>query len=164
MASSFVTPWTVAHPAPLSMGFPRQEFWGGLPFPSPGGLTIQGLSLCLLHGQVDSLLLSHQGSTERWYKEAKWRGRSPQWACTRAKKCNDSKAWAPGGPGDFSMQCWDPLNFENWENWGTGKLSNLPQITQLSDATAGYGLRLSGLGVRACNPDLSRCYKHVLST
>ena len=60
MASSFVTPWTVAHPAPLSMGFPRQEFWGGLPFPSPGGLTIQGLSLCLLHGQVDSLLLSHQ--------------------------------------------------------------------------------------------------------
>ena len=32
----FVTPWTVAHPAPLSMGFSRQESWSGLPFPPPG--------------------------------------------------------------------------------------------------------------------------------
>ena len=31
----FVTPWTVAHQAPLSMGFSRQEHWSGLPFPSP---------------------------------------------------------------------------------------------------------------------------------
>ena len=32
------TPWTVAHQAPLFMGFPRQEYWSGLPFPSPGDL------------------------------------------------------------------------------------------------------------------------------
>ena len=32
----FVTPWTVGHQGPLSMGFPRQEYWSGLPFPSPG--------------------------------------------------------------------------------------------------------------------------------
>ena len=32
----FVTPWTVAHQAPLSMEFSRQEYWSGLPFPSPG--------------------------------------------------------------------------------------------------------------------------------
>ena len=31
-------PWTVAHQPPLSMGFSRQEYWSGLPFPSPGGL------------------------------------------------------------------------------------------------------------------------------
>ena len=31
----FVTPWTVAHKAPPSMGFSRQEYWSGLPFPSP---------------------------------------------------------------------------------------------------------------------------------
>ena len=30
-----VTPWTMAHQAPLSMGFSRQEYWSGLPFPSP---------------------------------------------------------------------------------------------------------------------------------
>ena len=42
-------PWTVAHPAPLSMGFPRQEYWSGLPFPSPGFFPTQGLHLCLPH-------------------------------------------------------------------------------------------------------------------
>ena len=31
-----MTPWTGAHQAPLSMGFPRQEYWSGLPFPPPG--------------------------------------------------------------------------------------------------------------------------------
>ena len=34
----FVTPWTVVHQAPLSMGFYRQEYWSGLPFPSPAVL------------------------------------------------------------------------------------------------------------------------------
>ena len=36
MSDFFVTPWTVNCQAPLSMGFPRQEYWSGLPFPSPG--------------------------------------------------------------------------------------------------------------------------------
>ena len=35
--------WTVAHQAPLSMEFPRQEYWSGLPFPSPGGLPDSGI-------------------------------------------------------------------------------------------------------------------------
>ena len=34
----FATPWTVAHQAPLFMGFSRQEYWSGVPFPSPGDL------------------------------------------------------------------------------------------------------------------------------
>ena len=36
MSDSFVTPRTVACQVPVSMGFPRQEYWSGLPFPSPG--------------------------------------------------------------------------------------------------------------------------------
>ena len=36
MSKSFGTPWTVAHQAPLLVGFPRQEHWSGLPFSSPG--------------------------------------------------------------------------------------------------------------------------------
>ena len=32
----FAIPWTIAHQTPLSMGFPRQEYWSGLQFPSPG--------------------------------------------------------------------------------------------------------------------------------
>ena len=39
----FATLWTVAHQAPLSMGFSRQEYWGGLPFPSPGDLPDPGI-------------------------------------------------------------------------------------------------------------------------
>ena len=39
----FATPWTVAHQAPLSMGFARQEYWSGLPFPSPGDLPNPGI-------------------------------------------------------------------------------------------------------------------------
>ena len=38
----FVTPWTVAYHAPLSMGFSRQEYWSGLPFPSPEDLPNSG--------------------------------------------------------------------------------------------------------------------------
>ena len=41
--SDSATPWFVAHQAPLSMGFPRQEYWSGLPFPSPGDLPDPGI-------------------------------------------------------------------------------------------------------------------------
>ena len=39
----FVTPWTVARQAPLSMGFSRQEYWSGLPCPPPGDLPDPGI-------------------------------------------------------------------------------------------------------------------------
>ena len=39
----FATPWTVAYQGPLSMGFSRQEYWSGLPFPSPGDLPNPGI-------------------------------------------------------------------------------------------------------------------------
>ena len=41
--SNSATPWTVAHQAPSSMGFSRQEYWSGLPFPSPGDLPNSGI-------------------------------------------------------------------------------------------------------------------------
>ena len=43
MSNSFVSPWTVAHQAPLSMGIPRQEYWSRLPFLPPGGLPDPGI-------------------------------------------------------------------------------------------------------------------------
>ena len=54
----FATPWTIAYQDPQSMGFSRQEYWSGLPFPSPGDLPDPSLPHCkqtLYH-------LSHQGS------------------------------------------------------------------------------------------------------
>ena len=47
--------WTVAHQAPLSMGFSRQEYWSGLPFPSPGDLLDPGIKPRSPAVQADSL-------------------------------------------------------------------------------------------------------------
>ena len=51
------------HQAPLSMGFSRQEYWSGLPFPSQGIFLTQGIKPGPPTLQADSLPLSHQGST-----------------------------------------------------------------------------------------------------
>ena len=56
-----MTPWTVAHQAPLSMGFSREEYWSVLPFPPQRNLANPGIkprSLASLALQTDSLLLS----------------------------------------------------------------------------------------------------------
>ena len=56
----FLTPWTVAHRALPSMGFPRQEYWSELPFPPPGDLLNPGIKLSPVSPalQMDSLPLS----------------------------------------------------------------------------------------------------------
>ena len=51
----FATPWTVACQAPLSMGFSRQEYWSGLPFPSPGDLPNPGIEPGSPALEVDAL-------------------------------------------------------------------------------------------------------------
>ena len=56
MSNSFVTPQTIAHQAPLSMEFSRQECWSGLPFPSPEDLPDPGIEPRSPALQADSLL------------------------------------------------------------------------------------------------------------
>ena len=58
----FVTPWTVAHSASLSLGASRQEYWSGLPCPPPGNLPDPGIEPTAPALQAGSLPLSHQGS------------------------------------------------------------------------------------------------------
>ena len=61
----FVTSWTAAQEAPLSMGFPRQEYWSGLPFLPPEDLpnpVIEPAYSVSPESQTDSLPLSHWGS------------------------------------------------------------------------------------------------------
>ena len=53
---TLATPWTVAFQAPLSMGFSRQGYWNGLPFPSPGDLPDPGIKPGSPALQTDSLL------------------------------------------------------------------------------------------------------------
>ena len=59
----FVTSWTVACQAPLSMEFPRQEYWSGWPSPSPGDLPNPGVEPRSPTPQTDSLLCGPPGTT-----------------------------------------------------------------------------------------------------
>ena len=54
-------PWTVAHQAPLSMGFSRQEYWSGLPLPPPGDLPNPGIESGSTAWQTNCLPLSLLG-------------------------------------------------------------------------------------------------------
>ena len=80
----FVTPWTVAHQAPLSMAFLRQEYWSGLPFPAPGIFLTQELNLCLglLHRQVDSFHRCRLGGS--WLSESTALPRRASFQCAVA--------------------------------------------------------------------------------
>ena len=60
----FVTPWTVAHQAPPSMGFSRQEYWSGLPFPSPGDLPDPGIEPRSPALQADALTSEPPGKPQ----------------------------------------------------------------------------------------------------
>ena len=77
------TPWTVACHVPLSTGFPRQEYWSGLSFPSPGDLSNSGIKTGSPESpalQTDSLLLTtrealkHEVLTisRRYFRDNKW--------------------------------------------------------------------------------------------
>ena len=57
----FATPWTVAFQAPLSMGFFRQQYWSGLPFPSPGDLPNPGIKPRFPALEADSLPCEQSG-------------------------------------------------------------------------------------------------------
>ena len=59
----FATPWTVACQAPLSMGFSRQEYWNGLPFPSPGDLPNPGIKADALSSEPPGKPYIYMGRT-----------------------------------------------------------------------------------------------------
>ena len=61
VSNSFATPWTMARQAALSMGFPRQEYWRGLPFPSPEDLPNPGIEPASPAWQADSFTTESPG-------------------------------------------------------------------------------------------------------
>ena len=73
MSDCFVTPWTIACQAPLSVEFSRWEYWSKLPFPSPGDLPDPGMVPMSLALQVDSLPLCHWGSHPPIKNELKYK-------------------------------------------------------------------------------------------
>ena len=74
MSDSFVIPWAVARQAPLSMGFFRQEYWSGLPFPSPGILSFwprDGPTSPALAGELELTTEAPQKPTHNNNKQIK---------------------------------------------------------------------------------------------
>ena len=63
----FATLWTVAHQVPPSMGFSRQEYWGGLPFPSTGDLPNPGIKPGFPTLEADALTSEPPGKIYRVY-------------------------------------------------------------------------------------------------
>ena len=107
MSYSFVIPWTVARQAPLSMGFPRQEYWNRLPFPSPGDLPDPEVKPISSAWQADSLPLSYQShrgqlliATERRKQLGQSRNNAQLWMYLVVKVKSDatknSIPWEPG--------------------------------------------------------------------
>ena len=78
---SFATLWTVPCQAPLSTGFSRQEYWSGLPFPTPGDLLHPGMEPGSPALQADSLPLSHLGSPFFFHRD-----RILEWAALRSQE------------------------------------------------------------------------------
>ena len=72
----FATPWTVAHQAPLSMGFSRQQYWSGLPLPSPRDLSDPGIKPGSPALQADALPSEPSGTPSTCKV---WWQRTPLW-------------------------------------------------------------------------------------
>ena len=95
MSGSSVTPWAAAPQAPLSLGFPRQEYWSGLPLPSPGDLPAPGITDTSLASQVASLPLSHRRAHRRLGEER--RRRRPN-VCPVGLAIPSLSPWQPVSP------------------------------------------------------------------
>ena len=93
-----MTPWTVAHQAPPSMGFSTQEYWSGLPFPSPGDLPDLGIKPRSHTLQADALTSEPPGQEDLWIAlntevltELRLNGKPLQYSCLENRM--DGGAW-----------------------------------------------------------------------
>ena len=91
----FATPWTAAYQAPPSIGFSRQEYWSGLPFPSPGGLPNPGIEPRSPTLQADALTSEPPGKKMYIHDAATWK--RIQFHMNLEKLCPGS--WGQGKPG-----------------------------------------------------------------
>ena len=84
-----MTPWTVAHQAPLSMGFSGQEYWSGLPFPSPGDLPDPGIEPRTPALQADTLPSKPAGNPHLTIRQITGKGQSTKRLTSAPQSCQD---------------------------------------------------------------------------
>ena len=115
----FSTPWTVAHQAPLSVEFSRQEYWSGLPFPSPGSLSDARikprppvLQACLLSElprkpQLETSQFSNFSSSRHFFKIKSWmEGGNIQQRSLVAASWESVTSWKPHAGGHPKFLSW----------------------------------------------------------
>ena len=111
VSDSFLTPWAIAHQAPLSMGFSRQKYWNWLPLPSPGSLLDTGIEPGSPALQADSLPSQPPQSLLLWKKtHYSWRKRS----CGRRSQ-TISNVPHPGKLPAKELPSWALSKLEWWE-------------------------------------------------
>ena len=93
----FVTTGTVAHEAPPSMGFPRQEYWSGYPFPSPGDLPDPGIEPGSPTLQADSLPSEPPGISQRYTHAPSL----PPPAPSHSSRLSEHRLWFPASHNEF---------------------------------------------------------------
>ena len=103
-----MTPWTVAHKAPLSMGFSRQEDWSGLSFPAPGDLSDPGMEPRSPMLQTDSLPSEPPLSLGEILYEG-WGSDCEMWALISHRTFNTQESSKALG---------------SWVKWGTWRKEN----------------------------------------
>ena len=101
----------IAHQAPLSMGFPRQEYWSGLPFPSPGDLPHPGMKPTSPAPQEDSLPLSQGKAHKLIESESESESEVTQSCPTLCDPMNNSLHQAPPSIGFSRQEYWSGLPF-----------------------------------------------------
>ena len=112
VVSDSVTPCSAACQAPLSLRFPRQEYWSGLPFPSPGDLPDPGIKPRSPAWQVDSLPLCHSGSPKLCFYLGLFFFLTLQYCISFAKYRNESSTGIPVFPYLGLNYCIQNKNYE----------------------------------------------------
>ena len=147
-ARLFTTPWTVASQAPLSVGFSKQEYWSGLPFPSPGDLQTQGSNPCLLRCRW----VLYQWATREgphtllkriWSSLSHCQG---DWGTERLKigliLQSFPAAYHGSDPKGINVACWMLGHTgSGWSRTGSRGLNYILQSRQLRKATSAWLLR-----------------------
>ena len=90
VVSDSASPWTIAHQAPLSIGILRQEYWSGLPFPSPGNLPDPGIKPGSPTLQADALPSEPSGKLTHSYRHVSVRFTSIRLFAQCVQLCNDT--------------------------------------------------------------------------
>ena len=148
---TLATPCTVACQTPLSMEFPRPEYWSGLPFPSPVDLPDPGIKPASPTLQADPLMLSHQGSPLSSTDKSK---STPEFSCYREiglplwlsgkeSACQGKRPWIQsliwedptccGASKPMNHNCWacalEPGSHIQFYSWSSGSLTSATSVS-----------------------------------